>query len=72
MTFFIHRFGNSVEVLAAPEGLTIRGPRELSKRENWPADALAATGAWRTAVEIEQLLEEGLADEEHDEIRVPL
>jgi hypothetical protein len=70
MTFFIHRFGNSVEVLAAPEGLTIRGPRELSKRENWPADALAATGAWRTAVEIEQLLEEGLADEEQDEIRV--
>jgi SNF2-related domain/Helicase conserved C-terminal domain len=70
MTFFIHRFGNSVEVSAAPEGLTIRGPRELSKRENWPADALAATGAWRTAVEIEQLLEEGLADEEQDEIRV--
>src|SRR5580704_12401232 len=70
MTFFIHRFGKSVEVLAAPEGLTIRGPRELSKRENWPADALAAAGAWRTAVEIEQLLEEGLADEEQDEIRV--
>jgi hypothetical protein len=70
MTFFIHRFGDSVEVLAGPDGLTIRGPRELSKRENWPADALAATGAWRTAVEIEQLLEEGLADEEQDEIRV--
>lgn len=70
MRFFIHRFGNSVEVSAAPEGLTIRGPRELSKRENWPADALAATGAWRTAVEIEQLLEEGLADEQQGEIRV--
>jgi SNF2-related domain/Helicase conserved C-terminal domain len=71
MTFFIHRFGSSVEVSAAPEGLTIRGPRELSKRENWPADALAATGAWRTAVEVEQLLEEGLADEQQGEIRVP-
>ena len=70
MTFFIHRFGNSVEVSAATEGLTVRGPRELSKRENWPADALAATGAWRTAVEIEQLLEEGHADEEQGEIRV--
>jgi SNF2 domain-containing protein/helicase-like protein len=70
MTFFIHRFGSSVEVSATPEGLTIRGPRELSKRENWPADALAATGAWRTAVEIEQLLEEGLANEEQDEICV--
>lgn len=65
MTFFIHRFGNSVEVSAAPEGLTIRGPLELSKRENWPADALTTTGAWRTAVEIEQLLESGFA-EEHD------
>jgi hypothetical protein len=45
MTFFIHRFGKSVEVSATPEGLTIRGPRELSKRENWPADALTTTGA---------------------------
>jgi hypothetical protein len=71
MTFFIHRFGNSVEVSAAPEGLTIRGPRELSKRENWPADALTTTGAWRTAVEIEQLLESGFAEEHDGVIRVP-
>jgi hypothetical protein len=71
MTFFIHRFGNSVEVSAAPEGLTIRGPLELSKCENWPADALTTTGAWRTAVEIEQLLESGFAEEHDGAIRVP-
>jgi hypothetical protein len=71
MTFFIHSFGNSVEVSAAPDRLTIRGPRELSRRENWPAEALAATGGWRTAVEIEQLLEAGLAEEQQCEIHVP-
>jgi hypothetical protein len=71
MTFFIHSFGNSVEVSAAPGGLIIRGPRELSKRENWPAAALTATGGWRTAVEIEQLLESGLAEEQEGDIRVP-
>jgi len=71
MTFFIHSFGSSVEVSAAPGGLIIRGPRELSKRENWPAAALTATGGWRTAVEIEQLLEAGLAEEQEGHIRVP-
>ncbi len=71
MTFPIHKFGGSVEVSAEPEGLTIRGPRELSKRENWPAEALAVTGAWRTSVEIEQLLELGLAEEQDGAVRVP-
>ena len=70
MTFPIHRFGNSIEVSAEPEGLSVRGPCDLSQRENWPTDALAATGAWRTAIEIEQLLELGLADEYHGAIRV--
>ena len=71
MTFPIHSFGSSVEVSAESEGLTIRGPRELSKRENWPTDALVATGAWRTSVEIEQLLESGLAAEQDGAVRVP-
>jgi SNF2-related domain/Helicase conserved C-terminal domain len=70
VTFPIHRFGNSIEVSAEPEGLSVRGPCDLSQRENWPTDALAATGAWRTAIEIEQLLELGLADEYHGAIRV--
>ena len=71
MTFPIHRFGSSVEVSAESQGLTIRGPRELSKRENWPADASEATGAWRTSVEIEQLLELGLAEEQDGAVRIP-
>ncbi|MBA2682089.1 MAG: DEAD/DEAH box helicase [Ktedonobacteraceae bacterium] len=43
----------------------------MSKRENWPADALKAPGAWRSAIEIEQLLESGLAEEHEGAIRVP-
>lgn len=71
MTFLIHNFGTSVEVSATIEGLTIRGPHELSRRENWPTEALSATGGWRTAVEIEQLLESGLAEEHDTTIRIP-
>ena len=70
MIFAIHKFGNSVEVLAEPEGLCVRGPIDLSRRENWPADALAATGGWRTSIEIEQLLELGLAEQVHGAVRV--
>ena len=71
MTFTIHQFGRSVEISAASTGLTIRGPRDLSKRENWPADALATAGAWRTSVEIEQVLESGLAEMQDDAVHVP-
>jgi hypothetical protein len=71
MTFTIHRFGQSIEILATSTGLTIRAPQDLSKRENWPADALAATGAWRTSVEIEQLLESGFAETRDGAIHIP-
>ena len=71
MTIAIHTFGNSVEVSAEPDGLTIRGPRELSQRQNWPAEALAASGGWRSAIEIEQLLEIGLAEVREGTVVVP-
>ena len=63
MTFPIHRFGNSVEIAAEKDHLAIRGAADLSKRENWPADASGSPGGWRTSVEIEQLLELGFAEE---------
>jgi len=71
VTIAIHRFGNSVEVSAEADGLTIRGPRELSQRQNWPAEALAAPGGWRSAIEIEQLLEIGLAELREGAVVVP-
>ena len=63
MTFPLHRFGNSVEIAAEKDHLAIRGPADLSKRENWPADASGSPGGWRTSIEIEQLLELGFAAE---------
>ena len=71
MTFAIHNFGNSVAISAEAEGLVIRGPQDLSKREQWPREALLTTGAWRTSIEIEQLLELGLAEETDGAVRVP-
>jgi hypothetical protein len=71
LTFPIHKFTSSVDVSAEAPALTVRGPRELSKREHWPSDALASPGAWRSAIEIEQLLELGLAEEVEGAIRVP-
>lgn len=68
MTFDIHLFGASVRLQAGSEGLALRGPVVLSRRENWPAEAIGAKGGWRTAVEIEQLLELGLADERADAV----
>ena len=71
MTFAIHNFGGSVAISAEATGLVIRGPRELSKREYWPPDALLTTGAWRASIEIEQLLELGLAEETDGAVQVP-
>lgn len=62
MTFSIHKFGGSVELLAESDGLAVRGPQEPAERQNWPGDALAAAGGWRSAIEIEQLIELGLAE----------
>ena len=71
MTFPIHTFGNSVDIEASLDGLTFRGPRGLSKREDWPADALKTAGAWRTSIEIEQLLELGFAEERDGAVLIP-
>jgi len=71
VTFSIHSFGSSVAISAEATGLTARGPRELSRREHWPADALLTAGAWRTAIEVEQLLELGLAEETDGAVRIP-
>ena len=51
-------------MLATESGLLIRSidPKvEIGKRETWPAESIAAPGAWKAAIEIEQLLELGIA-----------
>jgi len=69
----LHSFSGGVEIAADTDGLTVRSTRgqsDLSRRENWPADSLAAPAGWRTAIEIEQLIELGLAEVRDDKILV--
>ncbi len=70
MTFTIHQLGKSVEICAEAEGLLIKGPIDLSKRELWPKDALAAPGGWRTSVEVEQLIELGFAEQRNNSVLI--
>jgi hypothetical protein len=74
MSFSLHKFGESVEVTAEPNALRVLATRpgpDLSRRESWPRDALRVAGGWRTAIEIEQLLEVGLAESAGGEVLVP-
>src|SRR2546426_12360008 len=74
MSFLLHKFAESVEALAAEDGLRVRAVRsgiDLSGRGTWPQDALDALGGWRTAIEIEQLLEVGLAELAGTDVGVP-
>ncbi len=69
--FLVHKLGESIEILAEADSLTVRGPCDLSKRENWPSSSLASAGGWRASREVEQLLELGLAETEGVAVHVP-
>src|SRR6185312_11799807 len=74
MSFVLHSFPGGIEVAAEPENLIIcvtGRELDLSRRENWPPESLAAPAGWRTAIEIEQLIELGLADVASGTISVP-
>lgn len=74
MTFTLHSFPGGIDIAAESEGLAIRPvstSTDLSRHENWPSAALAAPAGWRTAAEIEQLLELGFAEARTDKILVP-
>jgi SNF2-related domain len=74
MNIVLHRFGTSIEVAAGDAGLAFSsfgGAIDLAARESWPADALSAPGGWRTALELEQLTELGLAEASATNVVVP-
>ncbi len=74
MSFILHSFPGGIEVAAETKALAVRpvaGELDLSRRENWPAESLTAPAGWRTAIEIEQLVELGLADLVGGAILVP-
>jgi hypothetical protein len=74
MTFELHEFPGTVRLLATERGLRVQsvGPDvEIGRRETWPAEAIASPGGWRAAIEIEQLLELGLASTEGRAVEIP-
>jgi hypothetical protein len=72
MTLTIALLGKSVRVLAETDGLWFRCDQgTLATMEGWPAEALAADAGRATAIEVEQLLEQGLAETQDGHVRIP-
>jgi hypothetical protein len=74
VTLDLHRFPGNISVLATERGLRIQASDsavEIGRRETWPAEAIAAPGGWKAAIEIEQLLELGFACSDGRAVEVP-
>jgi superfamily II DNA or RNA helicase len=73
MTLNIAMLGLSVRVVAEPDSLWFRTDHSkgLTSMDNWPADALAADAGRATAIELEQLLEQGLAGIHDGQVHIP-
>jgi hypothetical protein len=73
LTATLHQFPN-LEVVADATGLRITSSREgvrPERRETWPAENLQAARGWKTAIEIEQLVELGLAEPGPGAVSIP-
>jgi hypothetical protein len=75
MMFELHTYGGHDIVIHADEdGLIIQSRRPeivVERRETWPPELLSISGAWKTAIEIEQLLELGLAVKRDNSVVIP-
>jgi len=74
VTFDLHQFPGTISVLAAERGIRVQAGEPavaIGRRETWPPDAIAAPGGWKAAIEIEQLLELGLAVADGPAIEIP-
>jgi superfamily II DNA or RNA helicase len=73
MTLTVAQVGQSVRVVAQTDGLWFRCDHDtnLATMDGWPADALAARAGRATAIELEQLLEQGLAETQDGQVRIP-
>ena len=74
MSIQLHQLGQSVQVIADETALfvkSISGSVDWTRRETWPQDALDVPGGWRTAIELEQILELGYGDIYNGFARVP-
>lgn len=73
LTLSLHQFP-ILEIVADASGLRITSSRvgvRPERRETWPAEALQAARGWKTAIEIEQLVELGLAESEPGAVSIP-
>jgi hypothetical protein len=73
LTLALHQFPN-IEIVADASGLRIMsssGGVRPERRETWPPETLQAVRGWKTAVEIEQLVELGLAESELGTVSIP-
>lgn len=64
MTFELHTFQGVIAILAEEHGLVVRSDDaaiDVARRETWPVQAIGSPGAWKAAIELEQLVELGLA-----------
>jgi hypothetical protein len=74
MTFDLFSLGDSVRVVAAEDGVrvTSKDPQiDISRKDSWPSHVLSLPGGWKAAVQIEQLLERGLAGISADGLLLP-
>jgi hypothetical protein len=74
VTFELHQFPGGVSVLATQSGLRVQAigsAIDVGRRETWPAGAIESPGGWRAAIEIEQLLELGLASSDDRAADIP-
>jgi hypothetical protein len=75
MSLFLGSLGSSVHVLAESDGLWLRlsspGTGDLTDFPRWPSDAVTTEDGKVTALEIGQLLEQGLADTLDGNIQIP-
>jgi len=73
LTFTLHRL-SPIEFVATASGLFISSGDTTVRpqdRETWPPQTLQAPRGWKTAVEIEQLVELGLAVPESNSVSIP-
>jgi hypothetical protein len=69
--FQLATIGGEVSVSCDHAGLRFTGPGRLDRRELWPEDARKSLAGFRAAIELEQLLESGLAEADGDVVRIP-
>ncbi len=73
MTLTISKIGKYIDLDAERDALWIRGTGSfaLNDQTTWPAELLESEAGRLVSIEIEQLLEQGFAEEIQDQVKIP-